>query len=173
MEMELEKTKMESIKAIADANLKVSEARNLLFKLQEQETEYLVVREKKAMDRIQLVMDTSKEMVKEADQNHLKIKNLGVEISEFVNNLLEIQKNFQDLLTEFEERNVEWERDIGKQQDDLVEIRNQQKVTLVQIENDQQNIALARKRLEDDQRKLDSDRGVVERTIKRLKENKI
>jgi|SRR6185369_14092070 len=164
---------MDSAKALVDINLKVSEATNLLFKLQEQETEYLVLREKKAMDRIQKVVDDSKEMVEEADQNHAQIKALLSGISEFVDKLLKFQENLTDLLRDFDERNVAWEQDIGRQQDEIASTRQRLKAEKVQIENDSKSLESARIKLTNDQRKLDSDRGTLERTIKRLKEGKI
>ncbi len=173
MIQELEQQKMESIRAIADANMKVSEAKNLLFKLQEDETEYLVLREKKAMDRIQKVVDESQEILKQADQNHGQIKELLIGASQLVQDLLKFQQGLQGLFTEFDERNVEWEQKIGKQQDDLAEIQKQQSIQKVQIENDNKSLEKGRLKLSQDQKKLDSDRGTVERAIKRLKENRI
>lgn len=173
MENIVSKEHMESLKALSDVNIKISEAQNTLFKLQEEETEYLITREKKAMDRIQKVVDDSKEMVKEADKNHGQVKELGVNISEFAQKLLRIQDNFKSLLVEFEERNVEWEKVIGKQQDDLEEIRKQQKVQNIQLINDKRAIEMAKKKLTEDQKKIESDRGTIQRAIIRLKNNKI
>lgn len=167
------KEHMESLKALSDVNIKISEAQNELFKLQESETEYLVTREKKAMDRIQKVVDDSQELIKEADKNHGQIKELLTGVSQFAEKLIKAQIDFHDLLAEFEEQNVEWEKKIGKQQDDLAEINKQQKVVQVQIENDKKSLEVAKNKLQDDQRKLDSDRGTVERTIKRIKQGKI
>lgn len=164
---------MESLKALTDINLKISEAKNSLFKLQEAETEYLQDREVRAMDRINQVVADSGELVKEADKNHGQIKELLTEVSAFAHNLIDIQENFNGILEEFDQRNIEWERKIGKQQDDIAEIRKLQKVEEVQIENDKKSLEQARKRLNDDQRKLDSDRGTLQRAIERLKNNKI
>lgn len=168
MEHTISTQEMESVKALSDVNIKISEAQNLLFKLQEQETEYLVVREKKAMDRIQKVVEVSKAMVTEADQNHAQIKALLSGISEFVSKLLKARENFTGLLAEFEERNIEWEKDIGKQQDQIIKIHQQLKIEKIQIKNDKESLESARNKLADDQRKLDSDRGTLQRTITRL-----
>ena len=167
------KEQMDSLKALSEINLKISEAKNTLFALQEDETEYLVARERKAMDRIQKVVDESTELVKEADQNHAQIKQLFVEVSAFAEKLIKTQQDFRGLITEFEERNVDWERDIGRQQDELAEIRKQQKVMSIQIENERKSLEQAKKKLADDQRKLASDQGTLERAIKRLNEGRI
>lgn len=164
---------MESMQALADISVKISEAKNLLFELQEQETEYLKNREKKAGDRIQQIVDESREMVKEADNNHSKIKVLSSGLSGFVGNLVKAQEDLHSLFEDFEERNVEWEKDIGRQQDDIAEIRKQQKIREVELINTEKSLSLARKKLGDDQKKLNSDRGTLERAIQRLREKRI
>lgn len=164
---------MESIKALSDVNIKISEAQNLLFKLHEEETTYLVVREKKAMERIQKVVDDSQEMLKEANKNHGQIKELGIGASEFLGKILRVQDNFHGFIVELDERNVEWEKHIGKQQDDIAEVRKHLKVENNQIENDKKTLIQAQKQLLDDQKKLDSGRGTLTRAIERLKQGKI
>lgn len=164
---------MESMEALSKVNLEISEARNVLFKLQEEETAYLVARERKVMDRIQKTVDESHQLVKEADKNHGQIKLFAGEISNFAQNLLRIQKDFHETLEEFENRNIEWEKDIGRQQDGIANIRKSLKVESVQIENDKKSLKQGQKRLENDQKKLNSDRGTVERAINRLKENRV
>lgn len=173
MENIVTKEQMESLKALSDVNIKISEARNLLFKLQEEETEYLVGREKKAMERIQKVIEDSQSMVREANENYSQIQQLLNGVSDFAGKLQKMQEDFQGLLADFEERNVEWERTVGKQQDGIVDIRNQLKIEQVQIKNDKETIELTQKRLIESQRKLDSDRGTLERTIERLKNNNL
>lgn len=172
-ELELEKSKMDSIKEIADNNIKISEAKNALFKLQEEETEYLMVREKKAMHRIQKTVEDSAELVEEANKNHGQIKELGNEVSQFVQNLIKISSDYHQLLKEFEDRNVEWECNIGQQQDDIAKIKRHLNIEAVQIQNDKKSLEQAKKQLIDDQKKLASDRGTINRTINRLKEGRI
>lgn len=167
------KQNMEGLKTLSEITLKISDAKNLLFKLQEDETEYLILREKRAMERIQKVIDDSGEMVKEADKNYEKIQELFNGISEFASNLVSIQEQFTSLFSAFNERNVLWEADMAKQQDEILDIRNKIKVDQIKIENDSKSIDIAKQKIKDDQRKLDSDRGTVERAIIRLKENRI
>lgn len=164
---------MASIKALADTNIEISKAKNLLFKLQESETDYLVIREKKAMDRIQKVVDDSKELVKEATNNHSDINNLLIEATALVTGLDKVSETYTNLLIEFDERNVEWERHIGKQQDNLEEIRKGLKAERVQIDNDKKSIEQTKISLANAQRKIDSDRGTIQRSIERLRQGKI
>ncbi len=173
MENIISTEQMESLKALADINLKISEAKNTLFKLQEEETEYLVLREQKAMDRIQKVVDESTELVKEADQNHAQIKELFIEVSQFAEKLLRTQESFQGLITEFEERNVEWEKRVGEQQDDITQIRNQFKAEKIEIENTKSSIAIAKKALAEEDRKIKDRWSEYDRAVNRLKEKRV
>lgn len=173
MEIIVGKEQMESLKALAETNLKLSEAKNLLFKLQEEETAYLQAREKKALDRIKKTVEESRELVRVAEENHSEIKNLYIETSNFAENLVKLQEDFKLMLESFEERNISWEKDIGKQQDDIAQIKKEMKIEKLQIENDIKSLERSRQKLEEDQKKLKSDRGTIERAIKRLKENRI
>lgn len=169
----IDSQKMEALKALSNLNLQLSEARELLFKLEEEETTYLIAREKKAMERIQKVVDDSRSMLNEADQNYEQIKTLAVEIAQFIEGLSQIKGDFQKLIAEFEQRNEEWERQIGKQQDDIFETRKALKIQATALANERKNIEQARNKLADEQRKLEVDRGALKRAIDRLKNNRI
>jgi len=156
MENVVGKETMESLKALADINLKVSEAKNLLFKLEEQETEYLIAREKKVMDRIKKVVDDSQEMVNEADKNYGQIKELLENISGFCNLLINTQEQFNTLIETFNQRNELWEKHIGEQQDGIEENRKLIKVHSQIIENDKKSISISKESLENQKRHLES-----------------
>ena len=65
--------KMEALKALADANVKVSEVRGTIAKLKSEESAYLEEREKKALERIQIILDESESVLKEALSNYKAI----------------------------------------------------------------------------------------------------
>lgn len=46
------KEHMEAVRALSDINLEISKQKELLLKLQEEETQYLIDREKRFMERI-------------------------------------------------------------------------------------------------------------------------
>lgn len=173
MEHTLEKEKMDAVKAIADANLKISEARNTIFKLEETETEYLVAREKKALDRIQVVVEESQEVLETAKRNFDEVKALGNSVSEFSRSLLLLLEGFKGLVDGFEERNVLWEQQIGKQQDDLVELKKGLKSESVRIENDKKSLEQGRNVLREEETRIRVKWGEIDRAIIRLKEGRI
>lgn len=164
---------MQALKALSDVNIKISEAHNLLQKLQEQETEYLVIRETKALDRIQKTIDDSASLIKIADENYGQIKTFTRSIGSFIDHLTKLTDEYNQLIAEFEARNTKWEQGIGKQQDEIDWQIRHLKVQQVTIENDRKSLELERSKLVEAQKKLHSDRGTLDRAIKRLKEGKI
>jgi len=168
MENIVTKEQMESLQALSDLNIKISEARNELIKLQENETEYLVLREKKAMDRIEKTIQDSQELLQIANKNYGEIQEIARLIHEFTASLIKLSQDYRQLITTFEERNVIWERNIGKQQDELNIMK--QNLTALQtfLENDRKGLELERAKLVDDQKKLASDQGLLQRNIKRI-----
>jgi Asp-tRNA(Asn)/Glu-tRNA(Gln) amidotransferase C subunit len=159
--IEIDKEKMESLKALADINLKVSEARNLLTQLEEEETEYLVKRETKVMDRIKKTVADSQAMVKEADDNYSQIGELLQEITSFCSNIVKIQEQFNEILEVFNERNELWEKNIGEQQDNISEVRKQIKMHTVIIENDKKSLSSTKKLLESQRIHIESQQAAL------------
>lgn len=164
---------MEALKALSDVNIKISEAHNSLRKLQEDETEYLVLREKKAMDRIEKTIQDSQELLEQADKNYGEIKEIARLIHEFTQNLIKLSSDYRLLIAEFEARNTDWERNIGRQQDELAEKRQNLNALQTFLENDRKGLEIERAKLVEDQKKLNSDRGLLDRTIKRINKGNI
>lgn len=164
---------MESLKALSDVNIKVSEAQNLLEKLQKEEADYLISREKKAIEKIEAVVVQSQDLVKQADKNYSEIEKLRAQTTDLVAKLLKFQEDFTQAKDEFDSRNKAWEEDFDRKQLELVENLRKLNLQAIQIENDKKSLTLAQKQLANDQHRLETDRGEVERSIIRLKENRI
>lgn len=173
MEYELKTERMESVKALSEINLKISEAQNTIFNLQEEETKYLTEREQKAIDRIKKAVADSKELFKEAKENHQAVKELSTGITEFSSKLLNLYQDFHITLEEFDLRNTAAEKYFNKQEQEIAEIRKEIKTEKIKINNDKKSLIKARKELENDQKKLASDRGTLQRAVERLKQGKI
>lgn len=164
---------MEALKALADTNLKISGAKESLFKLQETETEYLVTREKKAMDRIEKTIADSRAFVDQAKQNYESVRDFALEASSFAESLVNVQKIFHKSLEGFEERNVIWERDIGRQQDEIAEEKKSLTMQKTVIENDRKSFNQAKAQHAIDEKKLAGEWEELKRALIRLKEGRI
>lgn len=173
MEHTITSEQMESMKALADLNMKLSEGKNSLYRLQEQESEYLEEREEKAMRRIQEVVDASRGMVREANENYSRIMELSRETAAFIDEVNKVQALFQETLRDFNERNQLWEKEMERQQNQIDEAKRLIMIDRNLVENERKSIERARISLAEDRKRVESDRGTVDRAIKRLKNNRI
>lgn len=119
MEQTINTEKMNALKALADTNLKVSEARNVLFKLQEDEMEYLEIREKKALIKIQKALSDSQELIDETHKNYEKVTDFCQIISNYFDFLDKTHEKVQKMIDSFNERNEIWDKSFTKQQEDI------------------------------------------------------
>lgn len=170
---ELNKENMDTVKELAATNIKISEAKNILFKLQEQETEYLEEREKKALARIDKVLEDSRELLANAKGNYEEIHEFCRTITSFAEFLSEAHTKFGGVLESFKERNDEWNKELDRQNAELAEIRKNITIERSLLANEKKNIEEARKSIEKEMKKMVDERGTLDRAIKRLKEGRI
>lgn len=167
------KEKMESLKVLAETNMAISEARNALFKLQELETEYLITREKKALDRIQKVLDESNEVINQIKINYLEVHELLGNARDMASFMIEAHNNFKKLLTDFKERDDLWHEQCDKKRDEFENLRKALKIDSVMIANSKKSMEKEKIRISEDRTRVDNDREELKRAIIRLKEGKI
>lgn len=172
-EIETNKQHMEALQSLANANVKISEAKESLSKLMAQETEYLTAREGKAIQRVNEVLVQSKEVLKEIGSNYDKVKEYESLVSEGAKFLSELLEKFSALVVAKETRYEAWEKELDSQEETILSQRNSLKMDAVNIDalrkqQDARNIEL--NKLE---RKIQDERGTLDRAIKRLKEKRI
>lgn len=164
---------MDSMKALADTNVKVSEARAIFEDIKKTESVFLVERERKALIIIDKVIVDSKTILDEAKGNYDQVMDLYRTISEFSEFLSKEYTSFKSLLDDFDRRNIEWTAQTNLRQTEIDAIMVQINSDKVRIKNDREGIDRDRDKLAIDRKKLNDDRGVVDRAIIRLKQNRI
>lgn len=164
---------MDSVKELAATNLKISEAKNIIFKLQEDETVYLEEREKKALVRIDKVLEDSRELLDLTKGNYNEVHEFCKTISSFANFLSEAHTKFGGVLESYKERNDEWNIEIDRQNAELEEIRKNITIERSLLANEKKNIEKAREGIEKEMKKMVDERGTLDRAIIRLKEGRI
>lgn len=170
---ELEKQKMDTVKALAEMSMQVSQARNLLTKLESEETEYLDIRERKALDRIAKVLADSQELLEQTSKNYAEIENFGHVVSDFAAQVAIAYDQFQSLISDFDERSEEWDKTIKDREKEITEQKKALEIQRVILQNDQKTIEMKKKALANEAKKIEDRRATLARAIKRLKENKI
>jgi uncharacterized protein involved in exopolysaccharide biosynthesis len=173
IEHEFEKEKMDSIKALADTNVKIGEARGVLENLKKDEVVYLEEREKKAIEVVDKVLADSKEILEEATKNYQGVKDLLNSASSFADFLKEAYISFSSLVAKFSEKSAIWEEEVTRQQKEIADIKQQISNDQVRIKNDQEALQRKEASLVDEKRKIDDQRATLERAINRLREGRI
>lgn len=169
----LDKEKMDAIRAIADANLKVSEAKNALLAVKNDEAKYIKEREAITRSSIEKILEESKAILDGAYANYAEVKALQKDVLELASWIIDGQKSFSSMLADFEKMSSEFSAYMEEKEKDIASKRTEIMADKIRIANDRQGVEDARKRLEIDRRKVEDSRGVVERQIIRLKQGKI
>lgn len=172
-EQELSKERMDAFRELAETNMKIGEAKNSLAKVKEAEEAYLKERDEKATERIQKIIEDSRDLLKEVKENYGEIHNLANTASSFAGFLLEMSDTFVGLLADFQEKDKLWNEKTKRQEEEFEQVRNEIRADKVKIKNDLEAITRKKQLLAEDRRKLDDERGTLERAINRLKEGRI
>jgi len=109
------KEKMDSIKALADMSVKISDAKATLANLENTETEYLTKREKKAQVQIEKILKDSENLLNKTHKNYEEINTFCNVVSSYVDVLDKVYEKFQKMLTDFNKRNEMWDKKIETQ----------------------------------------------------------
>lgn len=170
---EISKEQMDSLKVLADTNVKVGEAKGALAKLKEIEVDYLKEREAKAVLIVDKVLTDSRELLGEALKNYQEVKQLGNTASSYAGFLVEIHESLDGLIKAFEEKSGAWEAQTKVQEDEFEKIRNQIKADRAILENDRKTLEVREEKARQTDKKLRDERETLDRAIKRLKQGTI
>lgn len=156
MEIILNKEQMDAVKALAETNIKISEAKNVLFKLQEEETSYLEAREKRAMERITKNLEDSRELLAETQTNYAEVRELYRSASELSSDIVKVSGIFGEFINSFNEAQEALDQRTNAHEQSVVDIGKELKTQKVVIENDKKSIQEARKSIENDKALVES-----------------
>lgn len=173
MEHILDTEKMDAMKALADTNIKVSEAKEALMKLKSLETTYLSGREKETKELVDKVVKDSEALLREAKGNYEEVKQLYNTVSEFVTFLTETYEKLEGFLEKVSEHDRVYRTDLKAKGESINQLLQEIRNDKIRIKNDQESLNRKSILLRDAQRKLDLDRATLDRAINRLKEGKI
>lgn len=170
MEKQVTHEQMNALTALANTNIEVSKAKELLFKMKENENEYLVLREKKAIAHIQKIIDDSQNILSKARDNYYETTQFYNTVSSFSSSLNESYLIFQEMLRDFEEKNTLWENSMKEREEKVKEFIKNIDEDRIRISNDKKGIESQKKLLDEEKIRINDMRGTVEREIIRLKQ---
>ena len=160
---------MDTLKVLADTNMKIGEAKLLLQSLSASETEYLQLREEKALDRINKMVSESSELLDTVTRNYSEVTDLANSASVMAAFLVEAYDVFHSLIEDFNKHNDEWEEKVRKNHEELsmssIRIRSEQNA----IDQDKKSIASAFNKIADEKRVIESRQQQIKSALAVLK----
>lgn len=169
----LTKEGMTSAKALVNLNIEISEARNVLFKLQSEETSFIENREKKTFKAIQALVETSKDLIKEAELHHGEIKELFIETTQFLQRVQEVYTALQELRVTVTSSMNLFETNVSEHEGQVADIQKQFLAERASITSDKKFVIREKNKLQQEWRKIEDEKSTISRTIERLKNNRI
>lgn len=172
-EIETTQKHMEALRALSAVTMKISEAKNSLVKLQETETEYFVSREKKALDRIQKVLDDSHSLIEQANQNYDSIEEFVKLVTAGADLLAEALEKFEALSVRRDEYYVLRNKDLDHREETIASLMKGIRIKEEGIAAGKKQVEMGNKKLREGNKKLQDDRDTLDRAIARLKDGRI
>lgn len=165
---EVDAQKMDSLKQLAETNLKVSESRVNLSKLQEEEETFIVDREKRTVERVNKVLADSKEIIEEANNNYTAVQELTSVAKDFASYLSEAFNSFRGVRDAHKENQDVWEKHVTDTEEKLSETRKILQIDRKILEIDKETLKKTRQELKKEKQKIDEEWEEVKREKVRL-----
>lgn len=169
----LKKEEFETVKALSEMSLKISEARQTLTELKNTETEYITERENKAVAQIQTIFDKSDSLVKQINKNHKDVNQLYLIVSEYKEFIEDGYNKFTELLNDFNERSTEWDLMVKDKYKEFSRLENEVKQSKESIKRDFDLIEKQKEEIRKEKIKLEDKQQIIKRTVERLKNKQI
>ena len=170
IETTITQQQMESVKVLAETNMQISEAKNLLFAVKKEEQTYILKREREVSERIDALYLTSKQTLDDIKENYEGVKTLLILSQEATSHLKETYGELATYITESDENSKKWQEIIKVKEEDFINLKKGLDIERTLIENDKKAIKTIQASLDIDRRKIADDRGTLERAFNRLKQ---
>lgn len=166
MEHEISQQNMQAINELAKTNMLISEAKNSLFKLKENEKQYIEEREKIAVESVNEVLNNSKKLLDETLKNTKEMQEFHESVRQFAETLGHIQDRLEEDVKDFTKRTIEWEKSIKSQQDEIAESKKHLKIERNELENDKKTLKSKETSLKNLEKHLQSRQQSLEASYK-------
>lgn len=166
---EIEKQKMDSLRALSETNLEVSKIKAVLETLKKEESAYIKEREEKVLAQIRTLLDESKEITRETLQNYSAINDLSKNTKILAQFVVEAHEELTKLVKVFEETTKNWENEVAGMHKEIAEARKELKVEAQLLKNEQLSIEKRKIEVANQERKVRDQRETLERAFNRLK----
>jgi len=169
----LEKTKFDTLKDIADLNVKVSEARNTLLEIEKEKESFIAKREKQTVVKITKVVKESEEMLSKATNNYEQVNTLVRVVTGYTESIREAHEDLKVLVKDYSEKNTLWEKNYENQVHSLSHLEKRINDDKKALKKEFSELAKQKELLGKQRIKLEDEKETIKRSIKRLKKGKI
>lgn len=162
---------MNSVKALAEMNLKISSARAEIMNLEATKEKFLKNREEMAKESIKKAFLESQELLTAVQSNHDEIRLLAQMANDFSNDLVILHAKVKASAIAFNSTTEEWERNLSQQITEINGLRKGVEQDRAAIERDKAYLVQARKDVKALETKVNDKYETLLRTQVRIKKN--
>ena len=171
--IEIEKQKMDALSGLASLNMKISDARSSLLKIEEQESDYIKEREVRVSKKITDLLEESAGILKKVSENYEEVHEFVGIVTGFSDFLEQSHERLQKLRKTQENNEEEWSKTIEKQQKEIDAIKDGIKVDRTVLDKDKESLLRKEQSLRKLEKQLQDKEGAINRKITRFKEGRI
>ncbi|MFA6095412.1 MAG: hypothetical protein WC767_01055 [Candidatus Paceibacterota bacterium] len=169
----IKKEEMESMRVLAETNMKISEAKAALSGIETSKDEFMAAREKEALEVVASTLEKIAEMLKDIGTNYEKLKEirgLVLNIVDFADTFSKQIVSMKEELSESSEKATEkirsWRLELEKREEEI-------KASLLSIESEKSALSEAWEKLRKAQKRLESDQKALAVAYKEIQNKKI
>lgn len=159
---------MNALKALSETNMKVSEAKATLIKIEETKQRYFKLRDDEAKARVANIVAESAEALEQARQNYYETTQLYHTVSSFAIALLETSESVHGMVADFEREKLAWDISLKEQESSLATLRQEIDSDALKIQGEKEGIKRQLALLQIEKAKVADMRGTIEREINRM-----
>lgn len=158
---QLDNKKMKVLEEMAQVNMIVSGMRAEMLKLEQDKKGFISQREKEVFDCIKEVLNESRSLLDETENNYILVHDFYESIKVFANFLSETHENLKNLMMDFDKKTEKDKKELAKQQEEIGEIRKKLKVDNGILGRENAEITKKKQELENIQKKIESERATL------------
>jgi len=170
---EIDKQKMESLKALADVNMEINKAKEGLLKIEQQKDSYFAERAEELSKELATLLEDSQGILNETHSNYDKIREFCSQIQNFSESVYKLVDDLEEAQSLFTEREKEFRKTLKIEQDCISAIKRDLKTKEIHLENERVGLISREKQLVKQETKAKDLLEELKRGITRLKEGRI
>lgn len=156
---------MKTVRDLAEAEMKVSEAANALEALKGMETAYITEREGRAGAAVERVIADSEDVLTRASENNEAAASLAAQTTALAGRTIDLFGAVKGLMQRFDEKAELWEKNMKDRENKFTDEKNGLTLLAQRLSDERKNLDKQALALNDAEARIDSKRQDVEKMI--------